>query len=123
MTMRSAQNGPHGFFGQLTLFSAGTMVLLIFALSYIWQRTLEASALLGRPNRRAIGRGGRPQDAQKPSPLRSETGLDVAVIGEGAPGEAQTMTARRVSGAQPLALFCAAGAGPARTEAGMTSSV
>jgi hypothetical protein len=47
-----------------------------------------------------------------------------AVIGDGTPGEeAQTMTARRVSGAQPFALFCAAGARPARTEAGMTSPV
>ena len=36
MTMPSAQNGPHGFFGQLPLFSAATIVLLIFALSYIW---------------------------------------------------------------------------------------
>jgi hypothetical protein len=46
-----------------------------------------------------------------------------AVIGERTPGEAQTMTARRVSGAQPFALFCAARARPARTEAGMTSPV
>jgi hypothetical protein len=48
----------------------------------------------------------------------------LAVIGDGTPGEeAQTMTARRVSGAQPFALFCAAGARPGRTEAAMTSSV
>jgi hypothetical protein len=47
-----------------------------------------------------------------------------AVIGDGTPGEeAQTTTARRVSGAQPFALFCAAGARPGRTEAGMTSPV
>jgi hypothetical protein len=53
--------------------------------------------------------------------LRGLDVLDAAVIGEGRPGEAQTMTARRVS--QPFALFCAAGARPPRTEAGMTSSV
>jgi hypothetical protein len=46
-----------------------------------------------------------------------------AVIGERTPGEAQTMTAQRVSGTQPFALFCAVGARPARTEAGMTSPV
>jgi hypothetical protein len=54
--------------------------------------------------------------------LRSETGLDVAVnarvVWEGAPGEAQTMTARWVSGTQHLALFCAAGAEPARDRGG-----
>jgi hypothetical protein len=45
------------------------------------------------------------------------------VSGERTPGEAPTMTAQRVSGAQPFALFCAAGTRPARTEAGMTSPV
>jgi hypothetical protein len=57
------------------------------------------------------------------SRLRYKTSLDVAVIGDGMSGEIQTMPARRVSGAQPFALFCAAGARPVRTEAGMTSSV
>ena len=50
-----------------------------------------------------------------------QTSLDVAVIRDGTPGEAQTMTARRVSGA--FAFFCAAGARPVRAEAGITSSV
>jgi hypothetical protein len=45
------------------------------------------------------------------------------VVGGGAPGEAQTMTAQRVEGAQRLAHFCAAAWGPPGIEAGMTSSV
>ena len=40
MTMPSDQNGSHGFLqsraGQLTLLDAAIIVLLVFALSYVW---------------------------------------------------------------------------------------
>src|ERR1019366_7995075 len=44
-----------------------------------------------------------------------------SVVGGGAPGEAQTMTAQRVEGAQRLAHFYAAGWGPPGIEAGGAS--
>lgn len=63
------------------------------------------------------------RDAHAVASVRLDVSAQARVVGEWVPRETHTMTARRVSGAQLLAHFCAAGWEPPGTEAGMTSHV